>query len=483
MFAGTMLIGALVAAPITEVKARDWPHVLLEDLAAADAAMRGSHPGAVDHLNPGFGSQLHGALALARSRAGKVDSFAGYWWAMKGYAASFNDGHVSLNALAGAPELPTRWPGFLTGFDGDAQVVMTVEGGPGHPPLGARMLSCDGMDAKTLAARRVGDFSGRWNLQASRIHGGGEVLLEQGNPFVQALQACVFAVDGRETSYALQWAPLDTVQLKKRLADTRRSFRPANGWHTMPGGGYWITTSSFNADPTEPNFNELTRLIEQLAAEAEGLQRSPLVVLDVRGNSGGASQWSLALARLIWGRTAVDALPDSSWVEWRTSEANIAQLRSFLLKLETAPDASPELLRMLQTVTSGMAQARADGVALWREPSQPTAEAAPAGGQRAPAHTGRVVIVADAACGSACLDALDLWKRLGAIQVGVETSADSLYMDVRPERLPGGMTRISVPMKVFRGRARGSNEPHAPDHRYAGDMRDTKALEAWLIAL
>lgn len=483
MIIAGLLMGVVLATPITQGVPTDWSHTLLMDLDAADAAMRGSHPGTVDGRNPGFVPQLEAASALARSRAGKVDSFAGYWWAMKGYAASFNDGHVSLNALGDAPGLYARWPGFLTGFDGDAQVVMTADGRPGHPPLGARMLSCDGIDAQTLAARRVGDFSGRWNLQASRVHGGGEVLLEQGNPFVQALQDCVFEVDGVETPYALQWAPLDAEQLKKHLADTRRSFRPANGWHTMSGGGYWITTSSFNADPTEPNFNELTRLLEQLAAETEELQRSPLVVLDVRGNSGGASQWSIALARLIWGATAVDALPGSSWVEWRTSEANIAQLRGFLLKLEKAPDASPELLRMLETVTSGMTRARADGVALWREPSESMADAAPTGGLIAPGQTGRVVIVADAACGSACLDALDLWKRLGALQVGVETSADSLYMDVRPERLPSGMSRISVPMKVFRGRARGSNEPHAPDHRYAGDMRDTHALEVWLKAL
>ncbi len=36
-------------------------------------------------------------------------------------------------------------------------------------------------------------------------------------------------------------------------------------------------------------------------------------------------------------------------------------------------------------------------------------------------------------------------------------------------------------MKVYRGRARGSNAPHVPDRRYAGDMRDTSALEAWLL--
>lgn len=186
-----LLLGAVLAAPTAEGAPSDWSDTLLKDLDAADAAMRGSHPGAVDLRNPGFVPQLEAASALARSRAANVDSFAGYWWAMKGYAASFNDGHVSLNALADAPDLPTQWPGFLTGFDGDAQVVMTVDGGPGHPPLGARLLSCDGIDAQTLAARRVGGFSGRWNLQASRIQGGGEVLLEQGNPFVPTLRSCV----------------------------------------------------------------------------------------------------------------------------------------------------------------------------------------------------------------------------------------------------------------------------------------------------
>ena len=360
---------------------------------------------------------------------------------------------------------------------------MTVDGGPVHPPLGARMLACDGIDAQTLAVRRVGDFSGRWNLQASRIQGGGEVLLEQGNPYVPALRTCVFQVGGRETSYALRWQPLQAAQRKERLADTRRSFRPPNGWHAMPDGSYWITTSSFNADPSEQNFKELTALLEQLEPQAEGLQQAPTVVLDVRGNTGGASQWSIELARLIWGRAAVDALPDRSWVEWRTSEGNIARLRGFLQKLEQAPDASPELRRMLESVTAGMAQARGRGEALWREPSEASADPASAPSQAGPVRKGRVLVVADASCGSACLDALDLWKRLGAVQVGVETSADSLYMDVRPERLPSGLARISVPMKVFRGRVRGSNEPHVPDHRYMGDMRDTRALEAWLLTL
>ncbi len=135
---------------------------------------------------------------------------------------------------------------------------------------------------------------------------------------------------------------------------------------------------------------------------------------------------------------------------------------------------------MLETVTTGMARAGANGEALWREPAD-----MPAGPMRPPAaafsdRSGRVVIMADASCGSACLDALDLWKRLGALQVGVETSADSVYMDIGPRPLPSELSRISVPMKACRVRGRGSNQRLVPDRRYGGDMRDTAALEAWV---
>ncbi|QKW56749.1 hypothetical protein [Stenotrophomonas sp. NA06056] len=476
-----LLIGALLAAPAVDAQDETWSVRLSGDLAAIDAALRDSHPGMFDARNPGFVPQLDAALAQARSRAAKVDSHAGYWWTLKGYAATFNDGHVSLNAMAGAPQLAIRWPGFLTGFDGDAQIVMTAEEGVALPPLGATLASCDGVDAQVLARQRVGDFSGRWNLQASRIHAGGEVLLDQGNPFIATPRMCTFLVQGRMVDYPLVWKPIDAAALAPRLADTRRSFRPANGMRRMPGGGYWITTSSFNADPTKSNFKELTRLLQTLAGQSDALRQAPVVVLDVRGNSGGASQWSLELARLVWGRERVDTIGDHTWVEWRASKANLAQLQAFQATLKASPDAAAEMLSMLDTVTAGMAQALAKGEPLWHAPRPPDAASPPAAVDTPARPRRNVVVVADASCGSACLDALDLWKQLGAIQVGVETSADTVYMDVRPEPLPSGLARISIPMKVFRGRARGFNEALLPDCRYAGDMRDGAALETWVL--
>jgi hypothetical protein len=56
-------------------------------------------------------------------------------------------------------------------------------------------------------------------------------------------------------------------------------------------------------------------------------------------------------------------------------------------------------------------------------------------------------------------------------------------MDVRQLRLPSGIGGVSVPMKVYRGRPRGSNEPVVPTHVFAGDITDTAALERWIATL
>jgi hypothetical protein len=78
---------------------------------------------------------------------------------------------------------------------------------------------------------------------------------------------------------------------------------------------------------------------------------------------------------------------------------------------------------------------------------------------------------------------MDVWTRAGAIPVGRETSADSLYMEIRKQALPSGLATISVPMKVYRGRVRGLNVSYKPVHEFGGDMKDQQAVEAWVASL
>jgi len=92
-------------------------------------------------------------------------------------------------------------------------------------------------------------------------------------------------------------------------------------------------------------------------------------------------------------------------------------------------------------------------------------------------------MVTDSGCASACLDASDLFLALGAVHVGQETSADTMYMDIRQATLPSGHGTLHVAMKVYRGRKRGNNVPLVPRYPYQGDLADTGALEHWIARL
>jgi len=483
-----MLPLLLALAPMLDAPAdaapRDWAATLRRDAQALHDDIAANHPGPVNALDPGFVRRNDAALAQALERSARVRDEGGYLAAMRGYAARFDDGHLAVFMADQSRALPVRWPGFLTGFDArGAQVVMTRED-RAPVPLGARLVACDGRPADRLAAENVGAFAGRWMLASRRALTGGALFTDQGNPFIARPARCTFVVDGRERAVTLDWRPIDPAAYRARLADTNQRAREPIGARTDPDGTRWFTLSGFNGDPDGADAAALRPLIAALAADRDAIVGAPRIVLDLRGNNGGSSDWSHQIATILWGAARIDGLPDHSYVEWRVSDTNLATLRDYQAQFDR-PDAGEVARRYFRTLVDGVAAARAAGRPLWREPDDigddPAAKgAAPPPPPTAPA---RVYFVTDTGCASACLDAADLWSALGAIQVGQETSADTLYMDVRNPTLPGGVMRAAVPMKVYRGRDRGSNVPMEPVHRYAGDMRDTAALAAWIATL
>jgi len=64
--------------------------------------------------------------------------------------------------------------------------------------------------------------------------------------------------------------------------------------------------------------------------------------------------------------------------------------------------------------------------------------------------------------------------------VGKTTAADTLYMERRHLKLPSGLAEIWFPIKVYRNRQRGHNEPYSPDIKYPGDLQDTANLKKWI---
>ena len=462
---------------------RDWGTTLRDDAQALHDDIAANHPGPLNRLDPGFSRHNDAELATALRRARTARRYADYFFALREYVASFDDGHMSFGATGNTPN-DFRWPGFATDYDalGRIRVVTTSAAAP--VPAGAALIGCDGRAADRYAAATLGRMWGRWQLQSQRRAFGRYLFLDEGSRYIPRARRCTFQVDGRRRTIALDWQPISPGaffdQLKHGSTPDTRRFDA----RVLANGTRWFTMPSFNGDARSDAGKALPPMIAAMRADRPALAAAPAIVLDLRRNDGGSSDWSHEIAGILWGRAALDRLPpEANLVDWRASPANLASIRQSYAARGAAEGMPPEVKTWFEEVIAGLSTALARGDALWRQ-HDTGGEAKSAAPEAAlPRLAGPVYLVTDSSCASACLDAVDLWRALGAVHVGRTTSADTLYMDVRFRKLPSGLTAINVPMKVYRDRARGSNEPVVPMHLFAGDITDTPALEAWIATL
>ncbi|MDR6125923.1 hypothetical protein QE361_001505 [Sphingomonas sp. SORGH_AS802] len=461
---------------------RDWTAALRTDAIAMHDTIAANHPGPVNPADPGFEARNDAQLARALQRAPKAKSFADYFYAMQEYTASFDDGHLGYGVSGASPDEVRRWPGFLTRYDGNGeQSVFVTEPGSGVP-LAARLLSCDGRNAIALGRERLGSRFGRWNLASQRELFGAMMFLDVGDTYVAPIRRCRFRAGGRTLDVNLQWRP-PTEDLYARYVfpvsrkaefDVRR----------LSDGTQWFSIPSFNSNPDSPAGQKLRELIAYLDTHAAEVRAAPAIVLDLRGNGGGSSDWSRQIAESLWGEGSLARHREAPMtVSWRASRDNLAAIRDSSAQQSQGSHLSADMTSWFRNTISGLERAIASGDPLWIVRPD---HAAPDGRTaQLPAYRpdGPVFVVTDPACMSACLDAVDLWTRLGAITVGQETSADTLYMEVRNVPLPAGLGSFSLPMKVYSGRLRGSNQPLLPCHRFGGDITHTLALQNWVLTL
>lgn len=462
----------------------DWSALLKRDAQALHDLYLENHPGAVDPENPAFRDMLQAGLEQALARAERAGSYPAYWWAMREYVARFNDGHVNIDGLPATPKIPANWPGFLTREAGGEQVVAARIEQPDLPSLGSTLVACDGVPASDLM-EDVGRFRGRWNLASQREMHGWRLFIDAANPYVKRPTSCIFKLGHEQKSYQLRWLPMPDQLFQAEVAKVMARRSAAIEARPFGEAGLWIAASSFNSDETSEAGRALKKLVAWLKENEAKLASAETIVLDVRGNSGGSSFWGNRIAAAIWGeKNARAAKPTAGGIDWRASPGNISALSAW----RDQPGTGMQMRVWASHMVAGMRRAAAEGRQLWRE--TPVLGGLFSGGKAADGIHPRafktkaaVFVLTDGYCASACLDAVDLWTWLGAIPIRRETSADSLYMEVRSQTLPSGLAKVTVPMKVWRGRPRGSNEPYRPVHAFKGDMADQQALERWIESL
>ena len=458
-----------------------------QDAQALHGEVVANHPGSVNPSDPGFVKRNDAQLKRALKRAHTARTYEDYFYALREYTAAFNDGHFGLGSWGSVatPHAHVAWPGFLTNYDrrGIPRVVVRVDDAP--VPLAAQLIGCDGRTAEQLGADILGAQWGRWMLQSQRESFGNLLFMSWGDPYVPHPSRCDFSIDGRRQTVTLNWRSIGAKEASAQEESAQRVASYSFTNRTLANGTRWFSIPSFNANPESAAGNALPPMIAALRQERNALESAPGIVFDLRGNGGGSSDWSYQIAKVLWGEQALSGRQEARIdVDWRVSPANLKTIEDGYVR-RGGKDMSAESRRWYEDVIAGLKSALARNAALWRQIDTPDAETKvtalppPA---IAPLRT-PVYFVTDANCGSACLDAVDLWRTMGAIHVGRTTSADTLYMEARSFKLPSGLSGGSMPMKVYQGRLRGSNKPVVPVYHFDGDITDTAGLEAWITGL
>lgn len=477
----------------------DWSTLALRDLAAIRSTIESSHPGAVDEENPDFRQWLERGYEYARMFGARTQSQAGYRATLKYYVYGFQDGHVSLQFEEPPPV--TRWPGFLVEYDhGDFVVAPRSEeetsppvgtAAPDRsmvprPPEGAVLLSCDGRTTEALSDEILRRFQPIWSVPGARPEAAPYLFVDRGNPFADRPEQCVFSYRaGEEQSYRLQWRQIPPEQLKSHLEVAQGRADLSFELRRFGSGGYWISIPGFAAlDDREAK--DLTQLLYRVKRKVETIRNASVLVLDVRGNHGGASVYGLRLASLIWSSDYVDyAAPRAQAVDWRVSKTNLEYVRQVLPILKDRFGAESDVVKWWKTVRTGMKEALEAGTPYFREETEIVTSTAADSTAPAPVSAD-VFLLTDSRCFSACLGFADIVLQMpGVVQVGRRTSADTPYVEATGVLLPSKRARLGYPMKVNRGRVRARNEGYipSPPYRWTGSINNTPALERWIWGL
>jgi len=455
-----------------------WSATATQDVEAAFRLLRDNHPGAAPELHDlEFQQRLKNAHLLALKRARTVTSYQGYLFALAGFATDMGDKHI-FSRPTFVVNLP-RWAGIIVSKRGEAWIVTDTEPDQ-NTVLGASLISCDGEAVQDLARKNIGGFHAVWSVGAQQIQNAPWLLIDEGNPFITRPKACVFEHKSQRETVTLDWVRIKRENLLPRMKKAIGAGAAGFGVRRV-GQGYWIALQDLQSDRART-------VVKAVEEQKMALREAPYVVLDLRGNGGGSSVMGRQIAASLLGEAAADGRlgpateaacggPDGSW---RASEGNIKQLE-FVQVSPLVVQGGPELQKMVQDTLRDARAAFAQGKAFSASINCPIeAPKKPAATQPPSLMKGRLILLTDNLCFSSCLVVTDDFRTLGAFHIGQTTDAATRYVDVREQYLPSGYSMFSTLESVDPSASEVG--PFEPVLTYGGDIADTVALEAWVIA-
>lgn len=467
------------AAPVEAVApgGKSWRDAALADLQALHDLIEANSPGPVDPRNTAYREWLKQGLRQARPLAEQATGWSTARLALQFYANGFRDGHLQVVPVDGPgySVQPLIWPGFLTrlGTDGRTTVAVTAPGSPVR--VDDELLGCDGIEADRLTRDRVDRYWVNADIPHTRALSSWRLFAtRQDNR--DLLELCRFRSAGAVLEHRLQWTSVSDTAFDAALDRAMQTAQPEAGVRVI-GGVTFVSLPSFD-QPAD----RMKALVNAVRTRRPAIVASPIVVLDVRGNGGGNSSWGQAVAEALWGAKPVRAVVNSfDWTtEWRASRLNIRLTRESAAHSAAAGNRDDAAYRYRMADRMQAALDRAQALA-----AVPAPATSPGLRPGTPSpFKGRVFLLTDHHCASACLDFADIVLRMPGVQhAGLPTSADAVYIDNLAHKLPSGLFELSWGVKVYRNRIRGHNAWYSPQHLWTGGRMLDEDVAAWLAGL
>jgi hypothetical protein len=467
--------------PTRDDAAAYWQALATDDLAAMRAAIVDAHPGAIDDRNPAFNAWVERGYREALTLVPRIRRYDDLLAVARYYTVGFLDGHLGYVDRLGGDQ-PIEVDGWHVKLVDTRFVVDHVMAGwPAPlPSVGATLLSCDGLPPQRWVAADIAPFVDRRALRASDEERASRLTAPPMSD--RRMRRCVFrGPDGREQALTQVFRAVTWDEYADLTRDASHS-QGRNGFERLPDGTLWVRAGNFDPGPDESR--ELQQMLPALAAPRD-VRR---IVFDTRGNAGGdrdvgARIFVAATGGLEWDHDGEARLPRVT-IAWRVSTLSVETLGHDADIAAARYGADSESARGWRELEGRLQQARQQG-APWVEldagPRLTRDEM-----RRRHAHlrrfAGEVALLTDEHCASACLDFADLVRSVpAAVHVGRTTSADAVYIDMGMKAMPSG-NALALPLKVWRNRLRGNNEPLVPDVPLHLDLADDPAVQAAVLA-
>lgn len=439
---------------------KNWQQTTINDLHTMHDTLVTDTPQYIDKL-PAFMAWLDTGLTKSLMLAQKVGDEAGYYFTLAYYAQGFNNGHIRINFK----DLPAKYAGLLLQYQNGAYRVKERDVGYKNlPPLSAELVSCDGKLAQNIIDQDIIPYRFIPKLEASSRKAAGFIFYDT-NPFRHYARQCVFKENGVNKTYTMQWGDISLAKVSeiKQALNKKYNFLIER----FGQNGIWISIPTlFPDEGAERNF------LEMLVKMTPEYRSYDPVVLDVRGNQGGNSNWAKRLLAGLYDENYLKAAFSSKQEGgqlYRVSPNNIEHAR-WMAKLY--PEQNDTLQMLLNAERSGQQMTKVKHEELSNEARNATST-----------FNNHLYFLTDENCFSACLNFADYVYWLPhTTHIGISTYADSPYTANNNKTLSGGAKFIYT-LNVTRDRIRGDNQPYIPQYRYDGDIRDTDKLKQWVEEL